>query len=259
MSLPNEIFEKLRTFGFSSYQAKTYLVLALRGVMTAIEVARHSGVPKSKVYEVLLALKERGMIEEYPGSPRLYKARQLDSVLESLISEQESKLEQMRKAVVELKKISLQVEQRELKPTKNVIWTVNGRKAFHEKVAEMINRASKDVLAISANFSRHPGMERAVHDAVARGVTLKGITNINDENLARVIFYTRFATVRNYEGEIPLMVVVVDDKECLYRMDVESEGKQNYVGVHSTDPGLIRTFTHYWNSIWNDSKEIMLD
>src|SRR5690606_22780106 len=50
---PVDVVEGLQQLGFTAYEAKVYLALLSRPGSTGYEVARHSGVPRSKVYEVL--------------------------------------------------------------------------------------------------------------------------------------------------------------------------------------------------------------
>lgn len=256
----DDLVERLKDFGFNTYQSKTYISLAMKGALTAPEAAKLSKIPKSKIYEVLSSLIDRRMIEEFPGSPKLFKARPLDHVLEDLMNEQEVKMKQLRENAEKLKKASHKVLNSDAYLfSRNVIWTVNGRKAFHEKMSEMAMKAQKEVIAISPRFSRHPLLDKAMQDAKSRGVKFNGITNVNKDTLHRILYYSRYVNMRSYDTEIPLTIVIVDGKECLYRIEYEAEGTMNYVGVHSTNIGLVKTFMHYWNSLWQDSKEIDLD
>jgi sugar-specific transcriptional regulator TrmB len=57
-----EIIVKMTEIGFSEYEAKAYLSLLTRQPATAYEIAKASGVPTSKVYEVLGRLIDKRIV-----------------------------------------------------------------------------------------------------------------------------------------------------------------------------------------------------
>jgi len=56
------VIAKLTEIGFSEYEAKAYVSLLTRQPATAYEIAKASGVPTSKVYEVLGKLIDKGTV-----------------------------------------------------------------------------------------------------------------------------------------------------------------------------------------------------
>ena len=58
------IIESLMFLGLTSYEARTYTSLVQMGQATASEISRHSGVPKSKIYDVLEGLREKEFVYE---------------------------------------------------------------------------------------------------------------------------------------------------------------------------------------------------
>ncbi len=58
------IIESLMFLGLTSYEARTYTSLVQMGQATASEISRHSRVPKSKIYDVLESLREKGFVYE---------------------------------------------------------------------------------------------------------------------------------------------------------------------------------------------------
>lgn len=69
-----QLIQKLTTLGLSEYEAKAYLALLRAHPATAYEVSRESGIPTSKVYQVLDRLADRGMVALAAGG----KTRRFD-------------------------------------------------------------------------------------------------------------------------------------------------------------------------------------
>ncbi|MCU4802187.1 TrmB family transcriptional regulator [Halobacteria archaeon HArc-gm2] len=62
----------LQTIGFNSYQAQAYAALLEHGALPAIDVAKRSGVPGSRIYDVLADLEREGYVETFEREDRRY-------------------------------------------------------------------------------------------------------------------------------------------------------------------------------------------
>jgi sugar-specific transcriptional regulator TrmB len=76
------VVEKLRRVGLTEYEAKAYLALLNTHLSTATQVSEKSGVPRTKMYSVLEALRDKGWVRVYSGVPLLFKAVQPLKVFE---------------------------------------------------------------------------------------------------------------------------------------------------------------------------------
>jgi sugar-specific transcriptional regulator TrmB len=68
------VVEKLQRIGLTEYEAKAYLALLNTHLSTATKASEKSGVPRTKIYAVLEALKQKGWVRFYSGVPLLFKA-----------------------------------------------------------------------------------------------------------------------------------------------------------------------------------------
>jgi len=70
----------LREFNFTESEAKVYVALLENGACTGYEVSKLSGVARSKIYNVLEALLQRGAITDSQGDKTiLYRANPSNS------------------------------------------------------------------------------------------------------------------------------------------------------------------------------------
>ncbi len=70
----NTIAERLASIGFSAYEAKAYIALLKKNPLTAYELAKASGIPTSKIYEVLSRLTEKKVVSPLgdEGTPKYF-------------------------------------------------------------------------------------------------------------------------------------------------------------------------------------------
>jgi len=75
---------KLTQIGFSNYEARAYAALLRDNPLTAYEIAKNSGIPSSKVYEVIRRLEERNTIQSiHEKRSRMYIPVSPDELIES--------------------------------------------------------------------------------------------------------------------------------------------------------------------------------
>lgn len=70
----NDDIQKLIDLGLSQREARVYLVLLKKSDFTATELAKVSGIPRQKIYDVLDNLIKRGICTERVGKIKRYKA-----------------------------------------------------------------------------------------------------------------------------------------------------------------------------------------
>jgi len=134
----DKIADKLRTFGLTSYEAKALVTLIYLGEASAREISDYAGIPRTKIYDVLKKLAEKGFVEFEPGSPMYFRALEPLEVAEKLQKEMISKIKDFLTLVEKVK-----VERR--KRVQHV-WISRGRWAVESKVKDLISGAEKELL-----------------------------------------------------------------------------------------------------------------
>jgi HTH-type transcriptional regulator, sugar sensing transcriptional regulator len=80
-----DLIARMRSLGFNSYEAKVYIkMLTQSQPLTAYEIAGISGVPRSKVYEVVDRLYKKQTLVQTEENPKRYLAVDPAEVLSSL-------------------------------------------------------------------------------------------------------------------------------------------------------------------------------
>lgn len=132
-----EILDILKNLGFTEYEAKTYIALLTNAPSTGYAIAKNSGVPRSKIYEVINNLVERGDILESPGNPPLYTALPAKELIASRRAKSEETLAAAEKSLEQLGKAENDKEN---------IWNIKGYDAIVQKVNKCIRNSRKRIL-----------------------------------------------------------------------------------------------------------------
>jgi sugar-specific transcriptional regulator TrmB len=137
----SDTIEHLMRLGMSEYEAKAYIATVVLGEGTIKEISDESKVPRSRAYDVMERLLEKGFVEVGNTNPRCYRANDPAEVFGHLIEDMEKARDEVVKA---LEEIGSTVERKN-----NPIWTIKGEWAIDHKVAEMVDSAKRDVVIIS--------------------------------------------------------------------------------------------------------------
>jgi sugar-specific transcriptional regulator TrmB len=133
----SSLLERLREIGLGEYEARLYLALLRRHPATGYELARSSGVPSSKVYEVLKRLQDKDLVFVADGGrARRYIPVDPEEFVERYTSRMTRTLDGLRD------------EMQALGSEEQVgyVWNVNGRDALLDRAAQAIARAERTVL-----------------------------------------------------------------------------------------------------------------
>jgi sugar-specific transcriptional regulator TrmB len=93
--------------GLNSYEAKVYIGLLKRKSFTAAELWKITDIPRSRVYDILSSLNEKGFVSILPGKPRRYCALDpsiaLKNLQDNILTEMKAKREHLDSISKELK------------------------------------------------------------------------------------------------------------------------------------------------------------
>ncbi|MFQ6020535.1 MAG: TrmB family transcriptional regulator [Candidatus Aenigmatarchaeota archaeon] len=247
--MDQSLINDLSKFGLNQYEAKTYLVLTKYGSLTAYKISNLTGIPQSKIYEVVRSLVTKSLIEISSAKPRKYRAVEPVIALKKIINQKKKYISDLQSKANSILK--------ELKPskTKGGIWLSKGKRAFLEKSTEMAKRTKKYAYALTKEFSRIPMLDNEVIKIRKRGIKVKmlGIKKfINEIALARAKWYaSQGIEVRMTPLEIQPRICLVDGKEVCIRIDEPSESDF----IWSDNPAFINVMKSYFENLWKDAEK----
>jgi HTH-type transcriptional regulator, sugar sensing transcriptional regulator len=133
----NNIIGNLLNLGLSEYEAKSYLALLKEFPVTSYEIAKKSGVPTSKIYEVLNRLLDKGLITQLEDNNKL---KFVPISPEEFIESYKNKMDD-----------TLNVLKNDLKSVKtgsdySYIWNINRYENLLDKAKRLIQNAKKSLM-----------------------------------------------------------------------------------------------------------------
>lgn len=132
------LLDRLREIGLGDYEARLYLALVKRHPATGYELARSSGVPSSKVYEVLSRLQEKDLVFPTDGGGRAKRYVPADP--EEFIDRYRARLDRA------LDGLRDDLEAIGVDEPVGYIWNVQGRTPLLERTAHLVARAERTLL-----------------------------------------------------------------------------------------------------------------
>ena len=132
------IYKILQELSFSEYEAKAYLaLLAANEPLSGYAAALQSGVPRSRIYDILSNLEKRGDIIASHTAPTQY----LPVSPEILLKNRKKRTE---KTFAEAQKLLASYETQV--QIQDNIWNIKGRTEIFSRIAEVVGRSEKDIL-----------------------------------------------------------------------------------------------------------------
>jgi len=158
------VIAKLSELGLSGYEAKAYIALTKEHPLTAYEIAKSSGVPTSKIYEVLGKLLEKRIIyplNEDHAKTKRYIPMNPEEVLNQYLSTSKGLVDSLKRDFLKLGR------DQEL----GYIWSISDYDPLIDKAGRMIDAAQRIIL-VSLWPEELEKLEGALRKAEERGVRI---------------------------------------------------------------------------------------
>jgi HTH-type transcriptional regulator, sugar sensing transcriptional regulator len=222
-----KLISQLQDLNFTQYESRAYLSLLEQGNVTGYELAKNSGIPASKIYQVLNKLMEKEVIIAVDSEPVKYTPLPPKEVLSRLkgdyldtVNDLDSKLED----IYNKQKLS-----------DNYIWNISGRETILRRVCEFIGEAKKQIY-LSVWDEEVEEIKEALIEADSKKINVS-IVHFGEDllNIGTEFKHGREHQIRQQRGERRLAMEVDEEKVILCHF--HENGDSN--AVWTTNKGLI--------------------
>jgi sugar-specific transcriptional regulator TrmB len=136
-----QLTQALCKLGLSLYQAKVYSALSSLGPSGVADIQKASGVPRTKIYEVLEQLLDIGAVEFRSGRPVFYNALSPSIVIDRMRNSYLAAADDATRLIAEMQQTSKNTSD-------DFIWAVRGMFAIRRKLALSIASAKERVIMV---------------------------------------------------------------------------------------------------------------
>ncbi len=216
----------LKGIGMTMYEAQAYVTLTSLISATADEVSQNSGIPRSKIYDVLKKLNEKQFLEIEDGRPLTYNVK---SPVEVLTREKERLNSEIDDTITRL----TYVYENGMSQVQAPIWRIYGVEKIIAQEIEIIKRAKKSInMRIGFLFE---GEGDALIKALKNrsdlmvNILASPVCYINNEKVD-IINLFKENDINIQKADIPFVKLIISDsKEMMHTYTKFSEDKREVI------------------------------
>lgn len=158
--------EQLEALGLSSYAARTYVALVSLGDGTAQDVSDVSDVPRTRVYDAVKELQERGLVDVRQSTPKRFWPVSTETIGQHFEREYANRVNRLLESLDAIEPAARSSEQRG-------VWTVTGREAVTDRIEEFVESADDEVVFMTVGEHLTDEVVDSLRAASERGVSIK--------------------------------------------------------------------------------------
>jgi sugar-specific transcriptional regulator TrmB len=265
-----EIQKALEAIGLTEYESKAYISLIQTGTSNAGNLSKLTEIPHSKIYEVLIRLEKKKLIEVQKGRPLFFKAIKPSTAIDGMEIELKEtlkhELSQRKKDLENLygKKMG-QISQAHnilgeldnfyeknaaIEPSEEFIWTIKGKDNLNSQAKEIIQSASTEVRLMMPldDFSEFLSTIKGVcsNDVKVQLVIHEVTTSVQKLKDTTEIFYDKSPLPTNCG------MILADDKKGMFISE------NSTIGFKASSKSVLMVLAQFYQHEVEESTKIKL-
>ena len=250
----------LRNTGLSIYEAKIYLSLTLSGSSEVRRLSMISGVPRTKVYDALKKLKQRGLIYEVPGVTQRFSVANPEGAFTTFVqnwkkelSERSSLLTEFESAIAVMDSIhTKQLNPLKIDLQKEDVWYIRSDQEIKQRISDILSKVKTSICILTTEEGLvflHKNFDKALDVLAENGAKILIKVPIGPSNRSFVEDLRVNYKVEHVSLSIPIFLMIVDNTEfffnCLKKDSNENvDGK--VVGLFCSSENLCSFFSNLY-------------
>ena len=255
MSISDKTRKSLDKIGLTSYEIRTFSSLLKAGEITASDLSQKSGVPYSKIYEVLGSLEEKSWVGSDDSRPTKYFAKSPATALDATKQRLDTEFKENQNVVLsEL----IPLYEKSGTSERPDIWVLSGTVNIASKILEMVESCKNEVLIALPKASEDLVKQalpklRSLHDKRV-DITILTSDSMDKDSLKAI---SRVAKVKVKEGLFG--GGIISDKRyvvILLGPEAGDTSSSDIVAIWADHPGLAGFARVYFEYLLKDAKEV---
>lgn len=236
MIVSNKVMDALKGIKLNLYERKLWVALLARGTATAGELAEIANVPRSRAYDVLQTLANKGFVVLQSGKPIKYVAVSPEEALERHKQKLKEEYKALEESIEELKKSSAVKELNEIykKGVKvltpeDMTGALKGKVSLLQKMDSMFRSASQKINILTTpeglnDLTKHH--LDVLKKAKEKGADIKVLVPQSGDISESIKLLSPIAEIRHLdEKEVPIYgrFAIIDGKELILSLTDHKE------------------------------------
>jgi HTH-type transcriptional regulator, sugar sensing transcriptional regulator len=129
--------DHLQILGLTEWESRAYLALVKESPATGYGIAKLSGVPRAKVYEVLASLERKGAVEVARSDPLQYRPVPPDTLIERARADTAKRIDAAERAIAAYTART---------DASAAIWDIQGREQIVARARQLVTAAKRRIM-----------------------------------------------------------------------------------------------------------------
>jgi sugar-specific transcriptional regulator TrmB len=259
MVATTKTLDALKSIGLNLYERKIFVALLARGVATAGELSQIANVPRSRSYDILESLAEKGFVVVQPSKPIRYVALAPKDAMERTKDNLKRKHEEMTDRIDSMKNSPVMAELEAIyKEGLNLVQpfemtgTLKGRHSINQHLNSLFKKATKEIRIITTEgglnelYSNHYNSLKRI---TKRGVKLRIVAPLSDTSPVKA--FSEIADMKNIKKPLN-RVYTIDDRHMLFALTDDKKVHQTQdVAFWAQSQHAIKSFVEpFFSTAW---------
>jgi sugar-specific transcriptional regulator TrmB len=247
----HELVLGLQALGLTTYEARAYLMLLIRGTLSASELAYHAELPRTKIYSILTKLHKKHLVTIVRERPLVCGAVPPSDAFTEILTAQEGKITAMRNLIGELQKES--EERRRSNGAEERKYCVIAPDALLTTINELVISASDEIDCCIDSWGLRilSDCKPAMSKALSRKVRVRIM--VRDDYLGKEILSTVPDAAAVRIGDLGTSMFLID-KSALVIVD-SSQGR---AAVFHSDITMNNMHGKLFETAWRRAQDISM-
>lgn len=255
--------DALKAIGLNLYERRIWVALLAKGTATAGELASIANVPRSRTYDILESLAQKGLVIIQPTKPVKYVAVEPYEALERLKRSFEQKLKEFESRIDKIKNSQVMKElssiyEKSMKTIQpeELTGTIKGRTIANQQIGSMLSNANKKVKIITTS----EGLREVIdyHLSILKKLKKKGteikIAIVDKVDKSQLKDISRIAKVKVLkEKPIYTNLFLVDDQVIFSLTEPKTTDPSQEISIWSKSKHAVsKVFEPLFDMIWKE-------
>lgn len=258
-----KLINSLKKLGLSRYESQAYIGLNKIITGQADEIAKVSDLPRSRIYDILKGLEEKGFVEIKRGRPLKYTVVEPSVIFKK----------QKEKLIKELETTENKLENiytDEIAEVQAPVWLIHTPEKIIEKEVDLIKKTQKSI-TLRAGFLLN-GESQAMIKAIRNNpnnIDIKILANpicyVEDEKIEIVETFkkAKLPNLKIIKTDLPMMKMLISDEKELIGTFAQFNGENNSVipqtaiGVNNKYSAICKNFNDHFLRQFMKMKNMM--